>query len=107
MHSPLLVSLNEVGHIHLIIGANSLAASRCKRSLSVGATPVVIAPRNCDEKSILSQQADEGKIRWISRPFQDEDLTQFGREEVLGIVDAVFVTLPPTDPSSERGILNS
>ncbi|KAI5302009.1 hypothetical protein KEM56_001139, partial [Ascosphaera pollenicola] len=100
MHAPLLVSLNEGGHVHLIVGANPLAASRCKRSLSVGATPVVIASRDSEEKSTLSQLADEGTIRWIAREFHDDDLTQLGRDEFLGVVDAVFVTLPPTDPSS-------
>ncbi|KAI5284263.1 hypothetical protein KEM54_001481 [Ascosphaera aggregata] len=97
---PLLVSLNENGHVHLIIGATSLAASRCKRSLNVGASPIVIAPRDNQDKSILAQQADEGTIRWIPRSFLDEDLTQLGRKEVLGVVDAVFVTLPATHPSS-------
>ena len=43
---------------------------------------------------------DGGKVRWIQREFQDDDLKTLGRDEVGNVVDAVFVATGARDSSS-------
>ena len=92
MAPALLTAVPSAGHVHLIIGANPLAGARCTRSLEVGAKPVVIAEENGSGNYSLLKQIETGEIQWLQRSFRDEDLTTLGREEVDGVVDAVFVT---------------
>ncbi|OJD18027.1 hypothetical protein AJ78_01919 [Emergomyces pasteurianus Ep9510] len=99
---PLLAALNTKGQVHLIIGANPLAAARCAKCLDVGAVPVVIAPEGVEIHATLLQKIEDGRVRRIAREFQDEYLKTLGRDEVDNFVDAVFVTLGGHNPLSSR-----
>lgn len=98
--NSLLAALNCASSTHLIIGSNPLAASRCTQSLNAGAHPLVVAPALADVHYGLQKHIDSGTVRRIEREFRDEDLFTLGREEVGGVVDAVFVTVGPRDPLS-------
>ncbi|KAK3336107.1 tetrapyrrole methylase [Cercophora scortea] len=92
-HTSLLTALDCRGHIHLIIGANPLAASRTTQSLAAGAKPILISPTPVDDLHHgVAAQVASGAVSHLARPFHDEDLFTLGRAEVDGIVDAVFVT---------------
>jgi uroporphyrin-III C-methyltransferase len=41
----------------------------------------------------LTRRVEEGSLKWLRREFEEDDLTSLGREDVGGIVDAVFVTI--------------
>ncbi|EAU30890.1 conserved hypothetical protein [Aspergillus terreus NIH2624] len=97
---PLLAAINAESQVHLIIGANQLAAARCTKSLEVGAKPIIIAPETADVPYALAERIDDGSAQWIRREFRDEDLTTLGREEVDHVVDMVFVTLGGAHPLS-------
>lgn len=102
-HTSLLTSLDCRGHVHLILGTNPLAASRCTQSLAAGATPIVIAPatEGTDLHYALQKRIDAGEVQWLRRAFEDADLSTLGRPEVGGFVDAVFVTAAGSrDPQS-------
>jgi len=88
-----MTAWNVESQIHLIIGANSLAAARCTKSLEAGAKPIIIAPDTADVHFTLSEHINNGSVQWIRRDFQDDDLTTLGRDEVDRVVDTVFVTL--------------
>lgn len=90
---PLMTAWNAESQIHLIVGANPLAASRCAKSLELGARPIIIAPEMADMHFTLSEYIANGSAQWLRRDFQDGDLTSLGREEVDHVVDMVFVTL--------------
>lgn len=92
MTPALLTAVDSASHVHLIIGSNPLAGARCSKSLEVGAVPIVIAPDNGNLHYGLAKRIEENKVRWIQREFQEDDLKALGREEVDGVVDAVFVT---------------
>lgn len=87
-----MTAWNVESQIHLIIGATSLAAARCAKSLEAGAKPVVLAPETADIHFTLNEQIANGSVQLLRRDFQDDDLTTLGREEVDRVVDAVFVT---------------
>ena len=92
MAPALLTSVDSTSHIHLIVGSNPLAGSRCSKSMEVGATPILIAPESPNMHYGLLKRIEEHDIQWIKREFQEDDLTTHGREEVDRVVDAVFVT---------------
>ncbi|KAK4457905.1 Uroporphyrinogen-III C-methyltransferase, partial [Cladorrhinum samala] len=95
-HTSLLTAQHSVGHVHLIIGSNPLAASRATNSLAAGAKPILIAP-TVENQTIhynLAAHIASGALTHLSRPFQNDDLFTLGREEVSGVVDAVFITAP-------------
>lgn len=48
----------------------------------------------------LKKRIEDGEVGFINRAFESEDLKTLGREEVEGVVDAVFVTL---DAGSSSG----
>ncbi|KAL8890743.1 MAG: hypothetical protein Q9215_002121 [Flavoplaca cf. flavocitrina] len=93
MPSLLLTAHDCVGHVHLIIGSNSIANARCAKSLEVGANPIIIAPQEAEVHYALKDKIDAGYVTRSTAAFQDEYLTRWGRDEVDNIVDAVFVTL--------------
>ncbi|KAK2757984.1 hypothetical protein FQN54_004390 [Arachnomyces sp. PD_36] len=97
MAPPLLTAVDATSQVHLIIGSNPLAASRCTRCLEVGAKPIIIAPEDAVVHYTLTQQIEEGAVQWIRRGFLEEDLKTLGREEVDGVVDTVFVTAGDQD----------
>jgi len=92
MVPALLIAVDSTSHIHLIVGSNPLAGARCSKSIEVGATPIVVAPENANIHYGLAKRIEEHSIQWIKRDFQDDDVKTLGREEVDGVVDAVFVT---------------
>ncbi|SPO00252.1 related to siroheme synthase (Uroporphyrin-III C-methyltransferase) [Cephalotrichum gorgonifer] len=96
--NALLAALNCASATHLVIGSNPLAATRCTQSLGAGAHPVVVAPPAADVHYALQKHVDAGAVKRIEREFRDDDLFTLGREEVGGVVDAVFVTVGPRDP---------
>jgi uroporphyrin-III C-methyltransferase len=96
----LLTAQNCQDQVHLILGSGPLAASRCAKSLEVRARPVVVFPESEPIHFTLAAAIEEGRVHWVRRQFQEEDLKTLGREEVDGYVDAVFVTLPARDPQS-------
>lgn len=98
MPSSLLVSIDSSAHIHLVIGSNPLAASRCAKSLEVGANAIVIAPAAAEIHYGLQRRIDSGEVKWIKRSFEEQDLFTLGRDEVSNVVDAVFVTSGLRDP---------
>lgn len=98
--SPLMTAWNIESHVHLIVGANPLAAARCAKSLEAGAKPIIIAPETANVHFSLAEQISNGSAQWVRREFQDDDLSTLGREEVDRVVDTVFVTLGGSDPSS-------
>lgn len=98
--SSLLAALNCRGNTHLVIGTNPLAATRCTQSLSSGAKPILIAPEGSELHYALQKKVDDGSVQWHKKQFEDDDLLRLGREEVDGVVDAVFVTSGPRDPQS-------
>lgn len=88
----MLTANNCVGHVHLIIGTNPLASSRCAKSIEVGAFPKIVAPADSDVHYVLAKRIEKGEVEWVQKSFDDEMLQTLGREEVGGVVDAVFVT---------------
>lgn len=98
--SPLMTAWNTESQVHLIVGANPLAAARCAKSLEAGAHPLIIAPETLDMHFTLSEHIANGSAKWVRRDFQDNDLTSLGREEVGRVVDMVFVTLGGGHPQS-------
>ncbi|EAQ89554.1 hypothetical protein CHGG_06173 [Chaetomium globosum CBS 148.51] len=122
---PLLTAQHCVGHVHLIIGSNPLAAARASSSIAAGAKPILISPlpssiptspeENEEQPQQLQQPQPQhlhyslttlitsGALTHIPRAFQPADLFTHGRPEVDHIVDAVFITTPPsptTTPSA-------
>lgn len=92
MTALLLTSQNSAGHVHLIIGANSLASARCAKSIEVGAKAKLIAPADAEIHFAIRKKIDDGCIEWVQKRFEEADLTRLGRKEVDSVVDAVFVT---------------
>lgn len=92
MPPALLTALNCHEHVHLIVGSNPLASARCAKSIEVGAKPKILAPPNAEIYYILSKRIEDGEVDWIKKDFGEDDLSNLGRKEVDGIVDAVFVT---------------
>lgn len=101
MTTSLLAALNCEGSVHLVVGTNPLAAARCGQSLGAGATPVIVAPDAADLHYALQKRIESGEVKWVKKPFEDDDLFALGRDEVGNVVDAVFVTTGPRDPQSE------
>ncbi|KAL8899985.1 MAG: hypothetical protein Q9207_005918 [Kuettlingeria erythrocarpa] len=92
--APLLLTAHDcVGHIHLVIGSNSIANARCLKSIEVGATPIVIASPEAEAHYALKERIEAGQVKWVRRDFEDIDLTTLGRDEIDNVVDAAFVTL--------------
>jgi len=100
MAPALLTAVDSTNHVHLIVGSNPLAGARCTRTLEVGAKAKLVAPEDSSLHYGLMKRIDEGEVEWIKRAFKDEDLTTLGREEVDGVVDAVFVTVGGKNPLS-------
>ncbi|KAL2210141.1 uroporphyrin-III C-methyltransferase [Sarocladium strictum] len=99
--TSLLAGLVCTGNTHLIIGSNPLAGARCTQSLAAGAHPILLAPETGETDQLhyaLRSKVDDGSVRWEKKNFEDEDLFRLGRDEVGGVVDAVFVTSGPRDP---------
>ncbi|KAL8633096.1 hypothetical protein Q9189_001174 [Teloschistes chrysophthalmus] len=93
MPALLLTAHDCVGHIHLIVGSNSIANARCAKSIEVGAKPIVIAPQDADIHYALEKRIETGQVEWLKRGFEEDDLTTLGRDDIEKVVDAVFVTL--------------
>ena len=101
--TSLLTAQHCAGHVHLILGANPLAAARASSSLAAGAKPILIAPLPPSPSSSapaplhysLASLIESGALTHLARPFAKADLFTLGRPEVGGVVDAVFVTAPP------------
>ncbi|OBT39715.1 hypothetical protein VE00_09903 [Pseudogymnoascus sp. WSF 3629] len=103
MRTSLLTAIDATSHIHLIIGTNAVAAARCAKSLEVGATPIVIFHPDEWEHEVhpaLQQRIDDKEVKWLAKPYHDDDISTLGRPELDGYVDAVFVTLSLRDPLS-------
>jgi uroporphyrin-III C-methyltransferase len=96
----LLTSIDCTAHIHLIVGSNPLAAARCAKSIQVGAKPILIAPESAELHYALQKRIDSGEVEWRKKSFEENDALSLGREEIGGVVDAVFVTYGPRDPLS-------
>lgn len=101
MVPPLLTAVESDGHVHLILGSNPLASTRCVKSLEIGATPIVVAPADTTVHYLLAKRIESGEVKWIKRDFQDTDVTSLGRDAVDNVVDAVFVTSAGKSPKSE------
>ncbi|KAL4884706.1 tetrapyrrole methylase [Aspergillus karnatakaensis] len=99
---PLLASIDADSQVHLIVGANPLAAARCAKSVQAGAKPIIISPESETLQSTLATHVEAGSANWIQREFQDDDLKSLGREDVDGVVDMVFVTLGGSHPLSSH-----
>lgn len=93
MPDLLLTAQDTSGHVHLVIGSNSLASARCAKSLEVGALPKVVAPAEAEIHYALQKRIEGGEVEWIKKDFEDKDVRWWGRKEVDNVVDAVFVTI--------------
>ena len=102
MTTKLLTAVDSTSHVHLIVGSNSIAGSRCTKSLEVGATPIVVTPDNGDIHYGLAKRIEENKVQWIQREITEDDLKTLGRAEVDGYVDAVFVTTGGRTPMAVK-----
>jgi uroporphyrin-III C-methyltransferase len=94
-HTSLLTATDCRGHVHLIIGSNSLAGKRCEQSIATGAKPILIAPEPPPTQPLhygLANLVDSGKVEWERRAFTENLALTRGREEIGNVVDAVFVT---------------
>lgn len=94
-HTSLLTATDCRSHIHLIIGSNSLAGKRCEQSLATGAKPILVAPDNSETHPVhygITKLIEAGQVTWLRQPFTDDLVSSLGREEVGGVVDAVFIT---------------
>lgn len=94
-HTSLLTASDCRGHVHLIIGSNSLAGKRCEQSLATGATPILIAPDTPSSAPLhygLAKLVEAKSVTWLRQNFTRELLITLGREDVDHVVDAVFVT---------------
>ncbi|KAM0271941.1 hypothetical protein ACHAQH_008879 [Verticillium albo-atrum] len=98
----LLAALNCTGNVHLIIGTNPLAASRCGQSVVAGAKALLVAPDTADLHYGLAKRIDAGEVTWHKKAFEENDLFSLGRDEVDNVVDAVFITSGPRDPQSSQ-----
>lgn len=101
MPSLLLTAHDCTGHVHLVVGSNSIASTRCTKSIEYGAKPIVIAPPYAEFHYALRDAIDAGKVEWIRRKFEDADVQSLGRDEVNRVVDAVFVTLGGRDAAGD------
>ena len=107
MPVPLLTSVDCTSHIHLVIGDNGVASKRAFRSLDAGAFCILISPVDIDDLQFdLKKLIEENRIKHVQKEFQEEHLRTFGRPEVGGIVDMVFVTLSPLDSRGTYGLLS-
>ncbi|ROV95455.1 hypothetical protein VMCG_08496 [Cytospora schulzeri] len=106
-HTSLLTATDCRSHIHLIIGSNSLAGKRCEQSLATGAKPILVAPENIETQPAhygITKLTDSGQVTWLRQPFTDDLLSSLGREEVGGVVDAVFVTSANSSSLGATGV---
>jgi hypothetical protein len=103
-HVSLLTATDARRHVHLIVGSNSLAASRCGQSVSVGASPVLVAPETAELHYALRKRVEDGEVKWTKKVFEDDDVLTLGRHEVGNVVDAVFVTSSPREPLSKSRV---
>jgi uroporphyrin-III C-methyltransferase len=120
--TSLLTAQHCAGHVHLILGANPLAAARAASSLAAGAKPILISPLSPSGTSSSETQPQlhysltalitANTLTHLARAFSPSDLLTLGRDEVDGVVDAVFITSSssllssspsPPNPSSEEG----
>ncbi|KAF8454746.1 tetrapyrrole methylase [Terfezia claveryi] len=86
----ILIATDCTSHIHLIVGHTPLASARATRSLELGARVKLLAPADAPLHYNLTQQISSGAVEWIQRDIVTrEDLTTLGREEVMGVVDAI------------------
>lgn len=100
----LLTATDCRGHVHLIIGSNSLAGKRCEQSLATGAKPILVAPDAPSSAPLhygLANLIEAHAITWLRQTFTPELLTSLGREDVDCVVDAVFVTTANLGGSSD------
>jgi uroporphyrin-III C-methyltransferase len=94
-HTSLLTATDARSHIHLIIGTNSLAATRTSQSLSAGASPILISPvPDQPLHHTLQTHISSGSLIWHQHQVTETDILTLGRPEVNNIVDAVFITTP-------------
>ncbi|KIW16045.1 hypothetical protein PV08_06096 [Exophiala spinifera] len=98
----LLTAQACVDNVHLVLGSGPLAASRCFKSLEVGARPIIVTSNATDLHFNLRSCIEDGRIGHIEREFQEKDLNTLGREEVDRYVDAVFVTFPAKEPRTAQ-----
>ncbi|KAG7291914.1 hypothetical protein NEMBOFW57_001939 [Staphylotrichum longicolle] len=105
--ASLLTAQHCAGHVHLILGANPLAAARASSSLAAGAKPILISPSTAPSSSetdptplhySLTTLISAGSLTHLPRAFDESDLFTLGRDEVDSVVDAVFITSPVFSP---------
>uniref|UniRef100_A0A060T6B5 ARAD1B14674p n=1 Tax=Blastobotrys adeninivorans TaxID=409370 RepID=A0A060T6B5_BLAAD len=88
----LLTSIAIKGQVVLVVGQTNLTKSRVRILLDHGAVPIVVTG---DPNDDWFDDDLEG-VTVLRKPIEETDLTSLGRDEVDGVVDAVFVTLPPS-----------
>lgn len=97
-----LTAQSVAGHKYYIIGSSGLTLSRVQTVLSHGGIPVVFTlfeelPVQLQDTTIstLKELSSEGKIEWIhDQQFTLADIKKYGRSEVEGFPDGIFVTVP-------------
>lgn len=104
----LLASITCTDEVHLIIGVSNVASLRINSILQAGAKPILIAHQATHEipKSI-QDNISSGKLKYIEKEFDTNDLVSLGKEEVDGVVDRVFVTLPLAQDEVKKQIYHA
>lgn len=97
-HPALLTAQDCSEHVHLIVGSGPLAASRCTKSIQVGAHPIILTPDDTVCHYTIEQYVSQGLVQQVAEQFKEAHLSTLGSAEVDGFVDAVFVTTPSSDP---------
>lgn len=82
----MLAQVPCIDHVHLVVGDDPLAANRARRSIQEGAREVVLFGQ---------REGLEARVKVVAEAFTVEDLCRYGRREVEGVADAVFVTNSP------------
>lgn len=77
--------------MYLVVGGSGLAISRLQTLLDHGAVPILCGVSSPDER--LQEFTTANNIR-VESTFDLDQLKSLGRDEVDGVVDGVFVTLP-------------
>ncbi|EGW33413.1 methionine metabolism [Spathaspora passalidarum NRRL Y-27907] len=94
----LLASLISTGETHLVIGYSNVASIRITSIIESGASPILITNKGTIFTPSVQQYQEDGKLEIIYDDLKIDNirnsLKTLGREEVDGIVDRVFVSLP-------------
>lgn len=106
--SGLLTRHNIANHRYIIFGSSGLTLNRAQTLIEFHAIPIIITPNTKDLSDLaiekLTELKNQNKLVWYTdREFRLTDLETLGREDVEGVVDGIFLTIPVT-PENKKYI---